>query len=100
MKTITLTEAHHILENCSAVMIESNIVIYPGIADLTGEDENEFLYLSWEDEGLEYYVKFTEEPNKEVKIIGNSIFLIDHEGEEAEITPLFSKNLEDSQTII
>lgn len=100
MKTITLSEAHHLLENCDAVVIESFAVIYPGIDELRGDSENEFLYLDWADDSTEYYVKFAEGENQEVKMVGDSIFLTDTEGEETKITPLFSKNLEDSQTII
>ena len=94
MKTITLEKAYDILKRCSAV-IHDNVVIYPGNADLTGDDDNEFLYLHWEnDECLNYATRFTEGPNRAIKVSGSTMFLIDHEGDETEITILEPKQLE------
>lgn len=95
MKIITLKEAFEILENCSAIIIDDDVLIYPGLyEELTGEDDNEFMYLSWESEGMEYGIKFNEGLNKAVKVIGSFLFLIDTEGEERQITILEPKNLE------
>ena len=93
MKTITLQEAYQILEDCSAIILD-NVVTYPCLSDLENSDENQFLYISWEDEGLEYNTKFEEGQNREVKIFGSSMFLIDHEGDECQITILNQQNLE------
>jgi hypothetical protein len=54
MKTITLKEAHKILSDASAVVIDDNSpsispVTYPALSPLNGKDENEFLFLSWSD---------------------------------------------------
>lgn len=94
MKTITLKEAFQILEDASAVIIDDSTLVYPSLSELEDDDSNEFMYLSWDDEGLEYNVKFDEGDNQEVKISGSSIFLIDTEGEENQITILTTKELE------
>jgi hypothetical protein len=94
MKTITLEEAFDILAECSAI-VHDNVVSYPGLADLSGEDDNEFLYISWEnDEHLNYAIRFTEGPNRSIKVSGSSMFLVDHEGDETQITILEPKELE------
>jgi len=94
MKTISLIEVVKILEDASAIII-GDTVTYPAAADLTSEPDNQFLYISWVgDEGEDYAVKFEEGPNQNVKIVGSSVFLIDDEGEECQITILEPKNLE------
>jgi len=87
MKTIKLEQAFEILEDCSAIIHD--------IADLSGDDDNEFLYISWEnDEHLNYAIRFTEGPNRSIKVSGSSMFLVDHEGDETRITILEPKELE------
>ena len=95
MKTITLEEAHKILENCAGVIADNCNFAYRHMADLEGSDENQFLYLSWDDnEGQCYDIKFAEGENKEVKVSGSSMFLIDIEGDEEQLTILQEANLE------
>lgn len=98
MKTITLQQAFKILEDCSAIIIDqgSHTVLYPGLTDLTGEDENEFLCLSWQDEeGQEYREAFLEGANRKVTIEKSSMFLIDGtNAEEFQLTVLMPQNLE------
>lgn len=95
-KTISLKEAHQILEECSAVIADDNALTYPSLSDLEDDDSNEFLYISWtDDEGLTYSAKFQEGENQSVKISGSSMFLIDNEGDEMQITILEPKSLED-----
>ena len=94
MKTITLEEAYKILENCSGVIVDDGAILYPSVWELNGKDENEFLYLSWEEEGLEFNVKFNEGSNREVKVSGCSMFLIEGDGEETQLTILVPQNLE------
>ena len=77
MKTITLKEAYCILSLATAVIIDENALVYPALWELTGEGENEFLYLLWEDEGCDYSLKFAEEDNLEAKIEGCCLFLYD-----------------------
>jgi hypothetical protein len=98
MKTITLQEAYQILEDASAVIINDSIVLYPTLSGLEDGEENEFLYFTWDDEGLEYDLHFNEGDNQEVKVSGSSLFLYDTDanGEEdhTQITILTTKELE------
>ena len=99
MKTIPLQDAHKILEDASAIIVDDGVLIYPALADLEFSDENEFMYITWSDEdGQEYDLHFAEGDNQEVKISGSSMFLIDTdaEGEEdrIQITILTGKELE------
>jgi hypothetical protein len=77
MKTITLKEAHYTLSLATAVIIDEDAVVYPSLWELTGERDNEFLYLSWEHEGKDYSLKFNEADNLEAKIEGCCLFLYD-----------------------
>jgi hypothetical protein len=97
MKKITLKEAYQILEDASAIIIDDNVLVYPSLSELKEDDTNEFMYLSWEDEGLEYSVRFEEKRNQQVEVVGSSMFLyaegdIDH----TQITILTTKELENS----
>lgn len=94
MKTIPLKKAYELLENSSGVVIDDNVLVYPSLAEIEDSDENEFLYLSWQDEGLTYSVKFQEGENINVKISGSSMFLTDHEGEETQLSLLSPMALE------
>jgi hypothetical protein len=75
MKKITLKEAYNILQDASAIIIDDNVLVYPSLSELEEDDTNEFMYLSWDDEGLGYEVKFCEGDNKEVEVAGSSLFL-------------------------
>ena len=95
MKTITLDEAHQILEECSAVVIDDGVLVYPRLSDLEHSYLNEFLYLGWDDDqGLSYSIKFEEGENLSVKVSGSSMFLVDTKGDECQITILEPKQLE------
>jgi hypothetical protein len=100
MKTITLKEAYNILEDASAIIIDDNVLVYPALTGLEGSDDNEFLYFKWDDEGLGYELTFKEEDNREVKVVGSSMFLYDYDAETEEdhtqITILTTKELENS----
>lgn len=94
-KRIPLEAAVRILEKAEAVVFDSggHIVTFPGFADLSGEDDNEFLCLAWVEEGAEYMVRFTEGCNRQAALSGESLFFIDSEGDEIQITPLFGREL-------
>jgi len=98
MKKITLTEAHQILEDASAIILDDSVLVYPSLSDLEDDDTNEFLYIEWEDEGEGYNLKFMEGDNQEVRVVGSSMFLYDTDadGEEdhTQITILTTKELE------
>ncbi len=95
MKTITLQKAHQILEDCSGVITEEHVITYPSLADLTGEDDNGWLYLSWTNDGQDYCVRCVEQNNREVKVSGLFMSLMDDEGDEIHLTTLVPQNLED-----
>lgn len=76
-KTITLQEAHKILETAHAVVINDCTIVNPLVYPLNGKDSNMFLYLNWEEGSLEYSLGFNEGDNKTVRIIGSSMFLYD-----------------------
>jgi len=98
MKNIPLEDAYKILEDASAIIINDSILVYPCLSDLEYSDENEFMYISWDEEGLEYNLNFCEGDNQMVKIVGSSMFLYDTDsnGEEdhTQITILTTKELE------
>ena len=98
MKKITLKEAFQILEDASAVIINDSVLVYPSLSDLEDDELNEFLYLEWDEGGLEYNLKFNEGDNQEVSVVGLSMFLYDTDanGEEdhTQITILTAKSLE------
>jgi hypothetical protein len=98
-KTITLKEAWKILKDASAVIIDNGLAVtLPMVSEYgpyTGEDENEFLFLSWvDDKGYEHCLNFSEGMNRKVRVSGSSIFLVDNDEEaEIQITILTTKNL-------
>jgi hypothetical protein len=100
MKTITLKEAHDILSDCSAVILDGNALMYPDTADLEDDPTNEFLYLSYIDEGLDYNVKFVEENNQNVTIEGAFMTLTDNEGDKVILTILEPKQLLSKSTLL
>ena len=95
--SIPLKEAHRLLENAAAVIVNNDALMYASVAALEGSEENEFLYLSWEVEGLEYSLKFAEGDNKLVKISPHSMRLLDMDANDetdyTDIQILGSKNL-------
>jgi hypothetical protein len=99
MKTIPLEEAYKILEDASAIIVDDSVLVYPALSDLEFSDENEFMYLTWTDDGgQEYDLHFAEGDNQQVKVSGSSIFLLDTDAEAEEdaiqITILTTKELE------
>lgn len=95
---IPLQKAFEILEDASAVIINDSVLVYPSLSDLKDDELNEFLYFQWEEEGLEYNLKFNEGDNQEVEVIGSSMFLYDtdtmNENDYTHITILTTKELE------
>ena len=97
MKKITLDKAYHILENAAALIVDDNVLVYPSLSQLTDDDDNEFLFLSWNDEGKEFNLKFTQGDNPSVGVEGNSMFLFDTDAvsnhDHTQITVLVPKKL-------
>ena len=59
---IKLHRAFDLLSGCSAVIIDSDFLVYPSMAELEGEDENEFMMLS--PSGFNISYKFNEGCNQ------------------------------------
>lgn len=86
MKIIPLQKAFKLLKNCSAIIFDDSILLWPTLADLIDDNDNQFMYFGWTNEdGLEFNIRFLEGNNREVKIVGNSMLLIDDEGNETQI---------------
>ena len=96
-KKIPLEKAYEILQDCSAVIVDDNVVTYPCLhgSKIENDVNNEFLTLSWDFEDNEYKFVFNEDGNREVEVVGSSLFLIDIEGETTQLTILEPKNLEE-----
>lgn len=93
MKQISLVEAVQLLNDCSAVIVNDNVLTYPSVEDLNDDDDNEFLYLGWTDDGLDYSMKVEEGNNRSVKIEDNQMILVDDEGDEFSLTLLTTMKL-------
>jgi hypothetical protein len=92
-KKITLQEAYELIGNASAVIIDDNALMYPSLWELTGEADNEWLYLGWDDEdGNEYAIKFIEE-EQGICFDGSIITMNDSEGDEVDIKLLIPMDL-------
>lgn len=92
-KEISLKEAYDILQECSAVVIDDNVLVYPSLDEITGDLKNEFLSLAWQEDGEEFQVNFLEGQNQKVQVSGCSLFLVDSEGEDNQLTILEPKKL-------
>ena len=99
-----LKQAVEILEKALAVVWEHSsvsdyagpLVCYPSLRNLEGIDKNEFLILkTFDDDGRECSVEFTEGDNQEVAVVGSSMFLIDSNENEVQISILVHQNLEE-----
>jgi hypothetical protein len=90
MKNIPLKLAHELISDAAAVIVNRDSLMYPSVDDLTGDADNEFLYLSWQDDtGLEYSIKAVEENNQTIKVTDQGdLILTDDEGDEFELTLL------------
>lgn len=100
MKTIPLNKAFEILKQSSAVIVDGNALVYPSLDEITGDEKNEFLYISWtdQDDAVTYSMKFCEGMNQEVKIDRAEMYLYDtdsdNEHDNVQLTILNPKNLE------
>lgn len=90
MKTIPLKHAHELIENASAVIVNHDALMYAAVDELTGEEDNEFLYVSWTDaDGLGFEIKAREGENQTVKVTDQGdLILVDDGGDEFEMTLL------------
>lgn len=88
-KKITVEKALQLLREAHIVRVFSNDWYYDAIineSDITGDPENEFLLISWQDEdGYEFDAKLAEGQNPEVKAKSHALTFVDTEGDEIEL---------------
>lgn len=82
---ITLEKAEALLEECAGVQIDGNLVSF-SMSDLEGQEDNQWLHLSWEDEFDEFSISFDERANP--RIAKGELILTDTEGEDVALTLL------------
>ena len=99
MITITLNQAHAILEKASAFIWNDDFrfVTYGSLSDLIVDDpDNEFFYLSGKNDNGECYdVRFNQGANELVQIDGPVMILNDDEGDPIRVTVLMNATPED-----
>lgn len=84
---IKLQEALDLIQAADVVRVtDMDGFIDPRISfsDVEGKPDNEFMYMSWDDEHDEFGARFLEEGNEEVERDGNKIAITDSEGSEFE----------------
>lgn len=92
MKTIPLKEAAELLEKSSAVIIDDDLLVYPIHSSVINDPDNDFLTVIDDSTGDQQM--FVEQDNQTVEVVGNSMFLINNDGNRAQITILVPLNLE------
>jgi hypothetical protein len=90
MKTIGLKQAYNRLKESVAVIVDNDALVYPSLADIENNPENQFLYLFWELDGQEYSVKCIEQNNQTIKTTDDGALMIleDIEGDRVQLTLL------------
>lgn len=84
---IPLSKAYELLDKAGAIIVSSqsgNPLVYPSLSELTGELDNEFLFISWtDDRGHEFNMRFIEENNQNpgIDTMTNELILEDDEAE-------------------
>jgi hypothetical protein len=90
MKTITVKEACQIIKESAAIVLPENDgrLIYPGLC----EDEDDWLLLTWDDEGLDFNLRFDDKANPRIDDDG-SLILTDDNGDDIKLQMLVTKKL-------
>ena len=86
-RKISLQEAHDLILESSAIIINNDILLYPSLDSISGDPENEWLYLSWDDGYHEFALKFIEE-EQDIFFDGTTITMKDSEDDEVDLTLL------------
>ena len=99
-KIISLAQVYDLLFKCPVIELEGQY-IEPQLYDLTGEQKNEFLCLSWteiiEGEEILIVLTFNEQDNKQAKLVGNTLTLISSENKDQEELTLYTKLFDDNK---
>lgn len=92
---ITLQQAFEILQDCVAVIVDGDALTYPSSNYLTGDLDNEFMTLRWQDgQGLTYESVFVEENNQMVEMADSDLVFTDTKGYKTVLTILDYKKLD------
>lgn len=99
LSRMNLDEAYDLLCDCNAIVVNGIYIMIPKLNELTEEDENVFMALSWSVKGLTYELYFREGNNIEIPIQNTKMFLLDDKSEDdkdfTEVSLLFEMNLEE-----
>jgi hypothetical protein len=76
---IDLTTAKVLLNNCAAIIINMDILVYPS----NNTEPGVFLFARWENEGLEYEYEFYEDDNQMVECEQHILHLIESKDKES-----------------
>ena len=94
MKIIPLNDAFEFLTETTAIYEAYTAeLMFPDTFDITGEPDNEFMYLSLDESRMVETIHFCEKGNKEVKVSGSSMFLYDTRGVCRELIILVCRQL-------
>ncbi len=88
--TLTLKQAHHLLEQCAGVVIDDDGIVYPAVADLEEDGDNCFLSIRHPlaDDSEDGQYRFLERQNQEVELVHSSLFLTDRHGVRRQVSLL------------
>lgn len=91
---IPLSKAYELLEEASAIIVSSESgspLLYPSLHD----DDEAFLFISWEDENGGYELMFTKQNNlnPQINTLTNELILTDDTGEKVNLTLLTTMKL-------
>jgi hypothetical protein len=86
MKNITIDEALKLIQDCSACIIEDNVLVYPCWDDLNS-DEDWWLEFLWEDDNNSFSIIFMKDCG-EIQFDGTNLFIKDEDGDVNMITLL------------
>jgi hypothetical protein len=76
---IDLTTVKVLLNNCAAIIIDMDVLLYPG----ESSDSNILMFAKWENEGLEYELEFHEDDNQTVECEQHILHLIESKDKES-----------------
>ncbi len=82
---VSLNKVEFYINSAEAVLLIDNDrqIVRHRMAPLTGEKDNQWLYIAWANKHEDYSIKFIEENNREIEVSEERIFtLIDEEGDE------------------
>jgi len=85
MKNITLNEALKLIQDCSACIIDDNVLVYPSWD--APDDEDWWLEFLWEDDHNSFGLVFMKDCG-DIQFDGTNLFIKDEDGDEQMITLL------------